>query len=234
MSLNLLSEIASHAKKRAMRKGILLGIILVACFYDGFSQYGGYGVRWGGGYGGGGYRRQQRQQVIDFTPSLDVSVGYGFPNLDKYMLNDFYGYYSGSATQTGPIIANVDYHFNPRMAVGIMVNYGKVSRPYYNYGTGMQDFTGSITNTAVLLNFTRYLGMSQKIMPYTRTAIGFNTGQSKYVAADGSKFENTDDGTSLAYQVSLGVKFNVTQHGGFFIEAGYGKYIAAAGLSLKF
>ena len=211
-----------------MRKGLLMGIILVVCFYDGFSQYGG---RWG--YGGG-YRRQQRQEMANFTPSLDVSVGYGFPNLDKYMLNDFYDYYSGSATQTGPIIANIDYRFNPRMAVGIMVNYGKVSRPYYNYGTGTQDFTGSITNTAVLLNFTCYLGMSQKIMPYTRTAIGFNTGQSKYIASDGSKFENPDDGTSLAYQVSLGVKFNVTEHGGFFIEAGYGKYIAAAGLSLKF
>jgi opacity protein-like surface antigen len=213
-----------------MRKGILLGIILVACFCEGYSQYGGYGGRYGG------YRRQRMPppQIINFTPSLDISVGYGFPNLDKYLLDDFHGYYAGSTTQTGPIIANVDYHFSPRMAIGVMVNYGKVSRPYYRYSTGVQDFTGSLTNTAVLLNFTRYLGMSQKIMPYTRTAIGFNTGQAKYLAPDGSKIEGSDDGTTLAYQVGLGVKFNVTQHGGFFIDAGYGKYIASAGLSLKF
>ena len=106
--------------------------------------------------------------------------------------------------------------------------------PYYDYYTGEQSFTGSLTNTAVLLNFTRYLGMSQKIMPYTRTAIGINTGQSEYLNSDGSKAADVDDATSLAYQVGLGVKFNAGKHGGFFVEAGYGKYILSAGLSMKF
>jgi opacity protein-like surface antigen len=224
---------ASQSIKVIMRKGILLGLILVACFYESNAQYGG---GYGGGYGGRGmgYRRQRVQEMTNFKPSLDVSIGYGFPNLDKYLLSDFYNYYQGSGTQSGPIIANVDYHFNPRMAIGVMVNYGKVSRPYYSYNTGDQAATGSLTNTAVLLSFTRYLGMSQKIMPYTRTAIGINTGQAKYTAMDGSKWANTDDATTLAYQVGLGVKFNVTDHGGFFVEAGYGKYIISGGLALKF
>jgi opacity protein-like surface antigen len=170
----------------------------------------------------------------NFKPSLDVSIGYGFPNLDKYLLTDFYNYYQGHTTQSGPIIASVDYHFAPRMAIGIMVNYGKVSRPYYNYNTGEQGFTGSLTNTAVLLSFTRYLGGSQKIMPYTRTAIGINTGEAKYLNSDGSKAADTDEGTSLAYQVGLGAQFNVTKRGGFFIEAGYGKYIISGGLKMSF
>jgi opacity protein-like surface antigen len=199
----------------------------LACVCQGYSQYGRFG-------GGGGYRRQRMQEVIDFKPTVDVSVGYGFPNLDKYNLSDFYGYYAGSTSQTGPVIANIDYHFAPRMAIGVMVNYGKVSRPYYSYSTEAQAFTGSLTNTAVLLSFTRYMGLSQKIMPYTRTAIGINTGHAQYLNNDGSKFADVDDGTSLAYQVGLGVKFNVSQHGGFFVEAGYGKYIVSAGLSMRF
>lgn len=211
-----------------MRKGILLGIVLMACFYEGYSQYGG---RFGGR---GGYYRRDREEMQNFTPSLDVSVGYGFPNLDKYLLNDFYNYYTGSTSQTGPITATVDYHFNPRMAIGVMVNYAKVSRSYNSYNTGEQSFSGNLTNTAVLLNFTRYLGMSQKIQPYTRTAIGINTGQVKYISNDGSKVNGDNDGTSLAYQVGLGAKFIITQHGGFFIEAGYGKYILSAGLTMKF
>jgi opacity protein-like surface antigen len=219
-------EIDSHAKK-AMRKVILLGIVLMACFHEGYSQYGG---RFGGR---GGYRRD-REEMQNFTPSLDVSVGYGFPNLDKYLLSDFYNYYTGNTTQTGPITATVDYHFTPRMAIGLMVNYSKVSRSYYNYNTEEQSFTGSLNNTAVLLSFTRYLGMSQKIQPYTRTAIGINTGTANYVSNDGSKVNGGDDGTSLAYQVGLGAKFNITQHGGFFVEAGYGKYILSAGLTMKF
>ncbi|OQP65780.1 hypothetical protein A3860_14375 [Niastella vici] len=212
-----------------MRKGILLGLILMACAYAGNAQYG------GGGWGRNRqYRRDRMEEYQNFKPTLDVSIGYGFPNLDKYLLTDFYNYYHGSTTQTGPIIANIDYHFTPRMAIGVMVNYGKVSRPYYNDNSGEQSFTGSLTNTAVLLSFTRYMGMSQKIMPYTRTAIGINTGQAKYLNSDGSKAADGDDGTSLAYQVGLGCQFNVTKHGGFFVEAGYGKYIISGGLKMSF
>lgn len=215
-----------------MRKGILLGFILVACFYESDAQYGG---RFGRSRERDQeYRRKRIKELESFKPSFNVSVGYGFPNLDKYLLADFYDYYSGSGTQSGPIIASIDYHFTPRMAIGIMVNYGKVSRPYYDYYTGEQEFTGSLTNTAVMLNLTRYMGMSQKIMPYTRTAIGVNTGQASYQTSDGSTFADAGDATSLAYQVGLGVKFNAGKHGGFFVEAGYGKYILSAGLSMKF
>jgi hypothetical protein len=211
-----------------MRKGILIALLMVVCFYESNAQYGGrYGRQREN-------RRERMRELQNFKPSLDVSVGYGFPNLDNYLLADFYDYYTGSATQTGPVIASIDYHFAPRMAIGVMVNYGKVSRPYYNYYTGQQEFTGSITNTAVLLNFTRYMGASQKILPYTRTAIGINTGQSRYLAGDGTKAADVNDGTTLAYQVGLGVQFNATKHGGFFIEAGYGKYIVAGGLKLRF
>jgi opacity protein-like surface antigen len=211
-----------------MQKRILLGLIMLACFYESNAQYGRSYSR------DREYRRRQMQELQNFKPSLDVSVGYGFPNLDKYLLTDFYNYYQGSTTQSGPVVASIDYHFTPRMAIGVMVNYGKVSRPYYNAYTGEQAFTGSITNTAVLLNFTRYMGNSEKILPYTRTAIGINTGSAKYLTTDGSKAADTNEGTSLAYQAGLGVQFNVTKHGGFFVEAGYGKYILAGGLKLRF
>jgi hypothetical protein len=74
---------------------------------------------------------------------------------------------------------------------------------------------------------------AQRVVPYTRTAIGFNTGQAKYLASDGSKFANTDDGTSLAYQIGLGVQIKATKNSGIFVEAGYGKYIVSGGLKLK-
>jgi opacity protein-like surface antigen len=212
-----------------MRKGMLLGIILITCFCEGYGQYGG---RFGGPRGG--YRRERVRELETFKPSLDVSVGYGFPNLDSYLLADFYNYYTGHASYSGPIIASIDYHFSRRMAIGLMVNYGKVSQPYYNYYSGEHEFNGEMTNTAVMLNFTRYLGYSQKIMPYTRTAIGINTGEGKYSNLDGSKFADISGGTSLAYQAGLGVQFNATKHGGFFVEAGYGKYIVAAGLTMRF
>jgi opacity protein-like surface antigen len=212
-----------------MRKGMLLGIILITCFCEGYAQY---GDRFGGPRGR--YRRERFRELETFKPSLNVSVGYGFPNLDSYLLADFYDYYTGHTSYSGPVIASIDYRFNRRMAIGLMVNYGKVSRPYYNYYTGVHEFNGELSNTAVMLNFTRYMGFSQKIMPYTRTSIGINTGESKYTALDGSKFAEIAEGTSLAYQAGLGVQFNTGKHGGFFVEAGYGKYIVAAGLTMRF
>jgi opacity protein-like surface antigen len=209
-----------------MRKGMFLGLVLLTFFYEGYSQY---GRRYGGGY-----RRERMRELAAFKPSLDISIGYGFPNLDRYLLADFYDFYPGSATQTGPLIASLDYHFSRRSAIGIMVNYGKVKQPYYNYYTGEHEFNGELTNTAVMLSFIRYMGFSQKIMPYTRTAIGFNTGDSKYLYPDGSKYADILEGTTLAYQAGIGVQFNPGKHGGFFVEAGYGKYIVAAGLKMKF
>ena len=79
-----------------MQKGILLGLIMLACFYESNAQY--------GGRYGRDYRRQRIQEIQDFKPSLDVSVGYGFPNLNKYLLSDFYNYYQGSTTQSGPVL----------------------------------------------------------------------------------------------------------------------------------
>src|SRR5258708_7919718 len=74
-----------------------------------------------------------RRNLPEFKPSLDLSVGYGFPNQDKDQLADFYNYYKGSITQSGPVTAALDYRFNRNMSIGVMVMRGEVSIPYYDY-----------------------------------------------------------------------------------------------------
>jgi hypothetical protein len=85
-----------------------------------------------------------------------------------------------------------------------------------------------------MLNFMRYLPGSQKVTPYLRTAIGLNTGQGKYRTDAGTDFFTPDNGTTLAYQAGIGVQLYVSKSSGFFVEAGYGKYIVAGGLTFKF
>lgn len=206
-----------------MRRILLVCMVVVACSQESYSQF---GRRFGG-------RREPIRDFGTFRPSINVSIGYGFPNLDKYLLADFYDYYPGSTSYSGPVVASVDYHFSRRMAIGVMVNYGKVSRPYYNYYTGIHEFDGELTNTAIMLNLTRYIGFSRKVKPYLRTSIGVNIGEADYIATDGSKFADIEEGTTLAYQAGLGVQLLAGKNGGFFIEAGYGKYIVAGGLTLR-
>src|SRR5882724_1451446 len=142
-----------------MRKSLLLMTVLTSCYLTTFAQYGPRPM----GPGSDRYRERRQQERSNFDPSVNVSIGYGFPNLDSYLLDEFYGYYHGTAKYTGPITASVDYRFNPRISVGILASYGKVSRPYYSFDSNIKTFTGSLNNASIMLNLMRYLPGSAKV-----------------------------------------------------------------------
>ena len=177
---------------------------------------------------------QQKRNIPKFQPVVNLSLGYGIPNLDRYQLLDFFNQYRGSISQTGPVFVSMDYQFNRSMSVGAMVSYGKVSAPYYNYNNSTLAFTGNLKNWSIMFNFIRYIPASEKISAYIRTAIGINLWEQDYLDPSGNKAVIADDPTSLAYQTGLGVKFKLSKQAGLFVEAGYGKYILSGGLSLKF
>ena len=207
----------------------------------------GYG-RFRGGYGRtrirGNYGPQSRVQVRQhpqlppFQPSVNISAGYGFPNVDKEQFADLLNLYKGTVkNQTGPFTGAIDYQFSRYMSIGVMGTYGKVSQPYYtfNNNTTTPDMTAHYENWSLMLNLVSYFPTRTKaVSPYLRTAIGYQNWTQDYTNADGSKEVGVDEPSNLAYQVSLGAKFNLSPRAGIFLEAGYGKYIASGGLALKF
>lgn len=220
-----------------MQKIFQLIVILSAVSISATAQY-----RYKGRMYNGGQRQpharvqpnRQQRSFDNFKPSLNVSLGYGFPNLDKNEMLTFYNYYQGKATQQGPYIGSVDYQFSRSTSIGAMVSYGKVTAPYYFANDVNQAFTGKLENTAVMLNLTRYMAASKVVSPYLKTAIGINIPHSSYTDASGATIVIPKDDNMLAYQASLGVKLNLSERAGLFAEAGYGKYIVAGGLSFKF
>lgn len=172
-----------------------------------------------------------------FKPTLDFSIGYGFPNVDKNQLAGFYNSSMGSVSQSGPINAALDYRFSRNMSIGLLGTYGKVSAPYYNYvSDGISpDFTGTLENWSVMLNVMSYFPVQNRnIEPYIRTAIGINNWKQEYMDPEGNKAAVLPDPSLLAYQVALGTKINFSKAAGFFVEAGYGKYILNGGLTFRF
>ena len=151
------------------------------------------------------YPRYPRQRQQTYHPTVNLSFGYGYPNLDKsYFPDQFNGainaYKGTQYTQTGPITGALDFQFSRYNSIGVMGTYGKVSVPYYDF-----------------------------------TAIGINTRTENYTDPDGSKaLIGGSDLTDLAYQVSIGARFNMSPNAGFFLEAGYGRYIASGGLTFRF
>ncbi|MBS1565991.1 MAG: outer membrane beta-barrel protein [Bacteroidetes bacterium] len=181
-------------------------------------------------------RRYREQRAEYFQPVVHLNLGYGFPNLDKYVLPDFYHADMGSPSYTGPLTASVDYQFSRRMGIGVLVTHGTVSAPYYDYSnpTNTPDFKGHLNNTAVMLDLVRYIPAGPVVTPYFRTAIGVNIWQQSYTDASGAQVADGGDLPALAYQVSLGANFKLSKQAGLFIEAGYGKYILNGGLALAF
>ena len=199
-------------------------------------------MRVGPGYGRRYQRPQQRnrsqqQNLPKFEPSVNLSIGYGFPNQDKDQLADFYNYYKGNITQTGPVTGALDYQFSRNMSIGVMITHGEVSVPYYGYNNPYTSaLKGSLDNWAFMLNIVRYMPVNtSKVSPYIRTAIGINTWTQNYIDASGNKINSGGpQPTDLAYQVGLGAKFKLSKNAGFFAEAGYGKYILHGGVFFKF
>jgi hypothetical protein len=193
----------------------------------------GYGrMRMGGRPGPGQHRFQQNLPA--FKPSVNISIGYGFPNIDKYELVDFYGMSKGRASQTGPLMASVDYQFSRFMSIGVIATHGKVSVPYYDYGSTTPAFTGSLDNWSIMLDLVRYIPAGKVVSPYLRTAVGINAWRQNYIDPSGNKAADPGDPSALAYQASIGARFNLSKSAGLFIEAGYGKYILNGGLALRF
>lgn len=181
-------------------------------------------------------QRQPQQKSPVFEPTLNFSAGFGFPNLDKDKFSQFMGTTMGNVSQTGPFTGAVDYQFSPYMSIGALGTYGKVSVPYYAApGNLVPAFNGRLENWSIMLNVMTYAPTyNRKVEPYLRTAIGINNWKQEYTDASGNKVANVSTPDELAYQASLGARFNLSKGAGIYLEGGYGKYIFNGGLTLKF
>ncbi len=181
---------------------------------------------------------QPRPQLLPFQPSINISVGYSYPNLDITHFASFYNLYKGNATnQQGPFTGAIDYQFSRYMSIGVLGTYGKVSQPYFamDNHTTVADLTGNFENWSLMLNLVNNFPVKTKaVSPYLRTAVGVNHWIQDYTDATGATSAGIQEPSTLAYQASLGAKFNLSPRGGIFMEAGYGKYIVNGGLALKF
>jgi predicted porin len=224
-------------------KYLLLMCLVVGCVTSAESQVfigGRFGGRFGGGarYGYGSPRprpNSPKKNQPKFKPVVIVSIGYGFPNLDKLQLPDYFNYYKGTASQSGPFTGAIDYQFNPTTSIGLLVTHGTVNMPYYSYNNPTSpSLNGALDNWSYMINFLRYIPASKAVTPYIRTAIGINSWSQNFTDGSGNNVYPPVALPDLAYQIGIGAKFNVSKNTGFFVEGGYGKYILHGGLSFKF
>ena len=229
---------------------ILLSSMLVTSEVNAQFMRFGFGPRMGGGYYSRPYRQQKQQpaekkdELPKFVPTVNISVGFGYPNLDKYLLPDLStygpGYIKGDYQQTGILTGAIDYQFSRFTSIGLMGAYGNTSVPYYLIGAGPTDpaiYNATLKGWSVMANLVNYFAPVDmaKVNGYLRLAAGVNVWDQSITDANGVKQNNiATSPTEFAYQVALGADFNLSQRAAIYVEGGYGKYILSGGLKLKF
>lgn len=161
------------------------------------------------------------------------SLQYGFPNTIKNSLESVFGFSQTNKKSFGPVSIAYEYHVNELMSIGASISYGSYSADYQdNFGANLA-FRGTLRNTAILLQTTRYMETDKKASLYAKGSIGLNLWSGEYKKPDGTDFKNFNAPTPLGYNAMVGVKYSFSKKAFGYLEAGYGKYIVAAGLSVK-
>lgn len=177
---------------------------------------------------------QNGGQVLPFKKKDQfISVQYGFPNVSKSLLESFPLFTQTNKKNFGPVSLSYDYHISADMSIGATLLYSSYSASYKDILASSLSFNGKLRNTAILVQSTKYLAAKEKLFLYAKGSIGLNLWSGEYTAPDGSDFKNFNAPTPVGYTAMVGGKYLFTPNMLGYLEAGYGKYIVAAGLSFK-
>lgn len=162
-----------------------------------------------------------------------ISVQYGFPNISKSLLESFPLFTQTNKKSFGPVSISYDYHISDDLSIGATILYSSYSALYKEAVLSSVSFNGKLRNTAIMIQSTKYLAAKENILLYAKGSVGINLWSGEYTAADGTDFKNFNAPTPVGYTAMVGGKYFFSPVVQGYLEAGYGKYIAALGLSVK-
>jgi len=162
-----------------------------------------------------------------------ISFQHGFPNTIKNSLESFFGFDQTNKKSIGPVSIAYEYHIKPEFSIGINLSYASYSADYKDVFGFSAAFTGKIRNTALMIHSIKYFQNESKYLIYAKGNVGLNLWSGEYRSANGDEYKNFNAPTPVAYNAMVGVKYGLTSSIYPYIEAGYGKYVVAAGISFK-
>lgn len=177
---------------------------------------------------------QQKSSSFPFKKKDQFfSIQYGFPNTIKNSLESVPGFRKTNTKSLGPVSIAYEYHATDLLSIGISISYGSYQADYEDVFGFNAAFKGTLRNTALLLQSTKYFENNSKALIYAKGSIGINLWSGEYKKPDGTDFKNFNAPTPLGYNAVVGVKYGFARKTFAYLEAGYGKYIVAAGISIQ-
>lgn len=162
-----------------------------------------------------------------------ISIQYGFPNTIKNSLESFPGFTQLNKKSIGPVAISYDYFVQKLFSIGACVSYANYNADYKDIAGFNLAFTGKLSNISLTVQTVKYLETEGKVLPYAKGNVGLNIWNGSYQSANGQEYKKFTAPTPVSYNAVVGIRYGFGEKASGYLEAGYGKYIVAAGISLK-
>ena len=186
-----------------------------------------------------------------------LSVGYGYPNLDKWAFGNYYTYNNNKTYQSigyGPIHFRAEYALSDKIGVGISLNYNTYGGTWHDayannngwgyVSTGTYNFKKQIYSLTGLVRFNYHVFTTEKLDPYFSFGAGFKTiwknyssNAPDYVNEYYNELHSSDYGISnlpASFEAVAGMRYYFTKKFAIYSELGMAKSLIQAGVSIGF
>ncbi|HRY33781.1 MAG TPA: hypothetical protein P5531_12515 [Bacteroidales bacterium] len=175
-----------------------------------------------------------------------ISLGYGFPNLNKSLFNAYKSFGDFKVEGSGPFHAKFEYGINESLGIGLSINtvnakttwtdsyeeFDTVSFQYvtYNYSKGFDYFS-----LAANIRMNYHFFTNENLDVYVGLGLGYNFAKSEFFA----DWEDAPDLTlksilPLGFEITGGMRYYFSENFGLYLESGLAKSVIQGGLSIKF
>ena len=163
-----------------------------------------------------------------------VSLGYGFPNLGKAVLNALISDSAVNVTSTGigPIHLRAEYALSDGVGFGVSVNYISCGVKFTDLP---YDYTWSRSSLSILARLNFHFATSDQIDPYFGIGAGYRQATWKFSSTDPAYSGEKIPGFSpFGFETTIGMRYYFTDGFGMYTELGIAKSVIQAGIVASF
>lgn len=174
--------------------------------------------------------------------NVDVSAGYGFPNLVGAIFNAYENQQSYTAKSVGPVFAKLEYAASDKIGIGIDFAYASTKVTYlYEDINGSGNYVNytnewDLNGFSILARVNWHFGDSDAFDPYFGMGVGYR--HNTYTFTSNDPFYGGDETLGsfnpFGFDMTVGARYFFTDNIGAYAELGIAKAPVQIGLTAKF
>ncbi len=159
-----------------------------------------------------------------------VSIGYGFPNLNKSLFKAFDTYTEFKVTGIGPLHLKAEHAITDNFGIGLSIN-GVSST--MSYKDASYSYKYAWTSVKFNARFNYHFVSSETFDPYIGIGAGYGFASGKW-SGTGTSNTTIKNPLAIGFEGTAGCRYYFSPNIGAYAEIGLAKSVMQAGLCFKF